>query len=376
MSFRQPPMQKQQLIVQPPPTELEPKRIACRPLQDDDRRDPKMGATDGKQTGKKPAKQMLGGVTVWLGPPVESVEPSWMDQEYAEASDDSFSRMSIGSKIHHYPLENGRTYHAYRDGQYWAPNDRPAQELEGISHHAFLRTLNDRILLAPIHNPRRALDIGCGTGTWALDFAEAYPSTEIKGIDLSPIQPKNKPPNLSFEIDDCCSDWVYEKESFDYIHIRQMYGSVADWPKLYKECYDHLAPGGYIEQAELNPVPKSDDGSIRPGDPFDVCGKLAISAGNAFGKSLTIEETMEDDIRKAGFTDVVRRKFKWPIGAWSNDQRLKELGRWIHIIWIRGLEGWTLRFFTKHMGVRYLWPKDVPGRERLGIPKLTGTVDL
>ncbi|KAL9030439.1 MAG: hypothetical protein Q9196_001444 [Gyalolechia fulgens] len=278
-------MQKQQLIVQPPPTELEPKRIACRPLQDDDRRG---------------------------------------------------------------------------DGQYWAPNDRPAQELEGISHHAFLRTLNDRILLAPIHNPRRALDIGCGTGTWALDFAEAYPSTEIKGIDLSPIQPKNKPPNLSFEIDDCCSDWVYEKESFDYIHIRQI----------------HLAPGGYIEQAELNPVPKSDDGSIRPGDPFDVCGKLAISAGNAFGKSLTIEETMEDDIRKAGFTDVVRRKFKWPIGAWSNDQRLKELGRWIHIIWIRGLEGWTLRFFTKHMGVRYLWPKDVPGRERLGIPKLTGTVDL
>ncbi|KAL8943193.1 MAG: hypothetical protein Q9216_001247 [Gyalolechia sp. 2 TL-2023] len=112
----------------------------------------------------------------------------------------------------------------------------------------------------------------------------------------------------------------------------------------------HLAPGGYIEQAELNPVPKSDDGSICPGDPFDTCGKLAISAGDAFGKSLLIEKTMEDDIRKAGFTDVERRKFKWPIGPWSNDQWLKELGTWNLIIWMRGLEGWTMRFFTMHMG--------------------------
>ncbi|KAI4182858.1 MAG: hypothetical protein L6R41_005738 [Letrouitia leprolyta] len=260
-----------------------------------------------------------------------------IDEGYAEASDDTFSRMSIASKIYQYPLENGRTYHAYRDGQYWAPNDGPAQESEKISHHAWLLTLNDKILLAPIRKPRRALDIGCGTGTWALDFAEANPNTEIKGIDLSPIQPKIWPPNLSFEIDDCCSDWVYEKESFDYIHIRHI----------------HLAPGGYIEQAELNPAPKSDDGSICPGDAFDTCGKLAVSAGDAFGKSLMIEETMEDDIRKAGFTDVVRRQFKWPIGAWSNDPRLKELGHWNLLMWIKGLEGWTMRFFTKHMGVRF-----------------------
>lgn len=82
----------------------------------------------------------------------------------------------------------------------------------------------------PIHFLGNCLTLGS-------DFAEAYPNTEITGTDLSPIQPNNKPPNLSFEIDDCCSDWVYEKK-YDYIHIRQMYGSVADWPKLYKECYE------------------------------------------------------------------------------------------------------------------------------------------
>lgn len=39
---------------------------------------------------------------------------------------------------------------------------------EVYSHHAFLLTLNDRLLLAPIHNPKRALDIGCGVGTWTM----------------------------------------------------------------------------------------------------------------------------------------------------------------------------------------------------------------
>ncbi|KAI4221086.1 MAG: hypothetical protein L6R36_007142 [Xanthoria steineri] len=272
------------------------------------------------------------------------------DDDYADGSDDSVSNLSIASTIYQYRLENGRRYHAYRDGQYWAPNDQQARSSEMVSHHAFLITLNDRLLLAPIHKPRRALDVGCGIGTWTLDFAEAYPNTAVVGTDLSPIQPDTIPPNLHFEIDDCCSDWVYPRDHFDYIHVRQLYGSVADWPKFYRECYDHLAPGGYIEQAEVNPAPKSDDGSIARGDPFDECGKLAVRAGNAFGKSLMVEEFMHDEIVRAGFTDVVRVRFKWPIGGWSNDPRLKELGKWVLVHWNEGLEGWVLRFFTKHMG--------------------------
>ncbi|KAL8798879.1 MAG: hypothetical protein Q9182_006309 [Xanthomendoza sp. 2 TL-2023] len=116
---------------------------------------------------------------------------------------------------------------------------------------------------------------------------------------------------------------------------------------------NHLAPGGYIEQAEINPVAKSDDGSVTPGDLYDQCGKLAIAAGNAFGKSLMIEESMQDDIASAGFIDVVKEKYKWPVGAWSNDPRLKELGRWNLIHWNQGMEGWTMRFCTKHLGWTY-----------------------
>lgn len=66
------------------------------------------------------------------------------------------------------------------------------------------------------------------------------------GVDISPIQPEFVPPNCRFELDDCCSPWTYPTNYFDLIHVRCMFGSVADWPQLYREIYDHLEPGGYV----------------------------------------------------------------------------------------------------------------------------------
>lgn len=74
------------------------------------------------------------------------------------------------------------------------------------------------------------------TGLWALAFADAFPCAEVIGTDLSPIQPTAVPPNLRFEVDDCTRPWTFAPDSFDYIHIRCLSGSVADWPAFYAEC--------------------------------------------------------------------------------------------------------------------------------------------
>jgi hypothetical protein len=59
----------------------------------------------------------------------------------------------------------------------------------------------------------------------------------VTGFDLSPTQPSWVNPNVRFEINDACSDdWAYTKNSFDFIHIRGLYGSVADWPKFYEQA--------------------------------------------------------------------------------------------------------------------------------------------
>jgi hypothetical protein len=50
------------------------------------------------------------------------------------------------------------------------------------------------------------------------------------------------PPNLRFEVDDCTEPWLFRKEQFDFIHVRSLFGSVADWPAFYKEVYECATP--------------------------------------------------------------------------------------------------------------------------------------
>ncbi|OLN81083.1 hypothetical protein CCHL11_09381 [Colletotrichum chlorophyti] len=95
-----------------------------------------------------------------------------------EATDDSASELgesvassstSISSSIQDYRVENGRTYHKYKDGN--------------LQHNLFLLTWDNTLGLAPPNKPnsmvKRVLDVGTGTGIWAMDFAEDHPDAEV-----------------------------------------------------------------------------------------------------------------------------------------------------------------------------------------------------
>ena len=58
-----------------------------------------------------------------------------------------------------------------------------------LKHHVMMLLCNGYLHLAPLVNPKRILDIGTGTGIWAIEMGEQYPEAEVKGIDLSPVQP-------------------------------------------------------------------------------------------------------------------------------------------------------------------------------------------
>lgn len=125
-------------------------------------------------------------------------------------------------------------------------------------------TLRDKLFLAPVTDPKRILDIGTGTGIWATDIADKFFDAEVIGTDLSPVQPGMQPDNCRFEIDDCMSEWVYPENHFDFIHIRGLFGSISDWPQLYQRCYEHMEPGGWLEQVEWSIQNRSADGSLSP----------------------------------------------------------------------------------------------------------------
>ena len=56
-------------------------------------------------------------------------------------------------------------------------------------------------------------------------------------------------------------------------------------------------------------------------------------------------------IEEAGFVNIVERRYKWPLGEWPVDQKLKDIGRWNLQHWLEGLDAWTLRLLTQYCGV-------------------------
>jgi trans-aconitate methyltransferase len=183
-------------------------------------------------------------------------------------------------------------------------------------------------------------------------MADKFPHAEVIGTDLSPHQPTQQPPNLTFEVDDCTSEWVCPPNHFDFIHIRGLLGSIADWPALYSSIFTHLAPGGYLEQIEPSVIVRSRDGSpLAPETVLGTWTSQAIGVGKATGKTFEISEKMASLVKEAGFVDVVEKRFQWPIGSWSSDARLKEIGRWNLLNHEEDMEGWILALCTRVLGV-------------------------
>lgn len=80
--------------------------------------------------------------------------------------------------------------------------------LADLQHHLCLLTFDNKLGLCPPNLPdsnvKRVLDLGTGTGIWAIDFGDEHPEAEVSsmdlrrsqtngaqvvGVDLSPSQP-------------------------------------------------------------------------------------------------------------------------------------------------------------------------------------------
>ena len=173
------------------------------------------------------------------------------------------------------------------------------------------------------------------------DFADDFPDTEVIGTDISLIQPSWVPPNLKLyvtdpvatksnapeanrffprsEIEDCTQEWTFPDNSFDYVHMRWLNGSIDDWAKLFKEAYRCCKPGGYIESFEGAPYMESDDGTVKDTDALGQWGKVFVEGGRRFGRSFTTvpDGTQRKAIQEAGFVDNEEKDLKVRILAFS-----------------------------------------------------------
>ncbi|KAK0381563.1 TAM domain methyltransferase [Colletotrichum limetticola] len=267
------------------------------------------------------------------------------------------STTSLSASILEYRVENGRTYHRYKDGKYVMPNDETEWERLDFQHEITVYTLDGRLGVAPPNDVGskvgRVLDLGCGTGSWAMDFGDLHPESEVYGVDLTPVRADFVPPNVKFEVDDLEEDWTYT-QPFDYIHSRFMSAAIDDWDKYIKQCYDNLAPGGYLELHEAELMAKSDDGLLPEDAAVIKWVKLLNEASERTGRVFVSAPPMKTKMLEAGFVDVELRMYKWPHNSWPKDERYKKLGAWTLENFGSALEATCMAAFTRVLG----WTRD------------------
>ncbi|KAF8457734.1 hypothetical protein BGX38DRAFT_1086063, partial [Terfezia claveryi] len=162
------------------------------------------------------------------------------------------------------------------------------------------------------------------------------------------------PRNVIFEIVDCELIWPWT-EKFDFIHTRCLAGCMEDWPKLYAQAFNNLKPGGWIELQEYSTQVRHPDPNVSPRSSGSIIAKWEALFNEASMKSgrppgSVVTESIQRELLRAGFVDVRQEVLMLPLGMWHPQREMKELGSYGLLNMLDGVEGFTLRLFTKYLG--------------------------
>ncbi|KAF5521498.1 Secondary metabolism regulator LAE1 [Colletotrichum aenigma] len=276
------------------------------------------------------------------------------------------STASLSSSVREFRTIKGRTYQTSNTIDYWAPNDDKQLETFDVVHHFTLMLMDDRLFYAPVPVEKgdlKVLDVGTGSGLWALDLADEFPAIEVIGTDISAVQPSWVPPNCIFQIDDAQLDWTFKRDHFDAIHARNLYGGIDNWQRFYDQAFTHLKPGGWFESMEFDILAGSENPEVEndPNHIFKKWAGLFWDAGDIIGRSFrqaqykgpNEEIMMVECMKEAGFVDIVHKKWKVPIGGWAKDPFLKQVGHYAGLFMDQSLDGWALQPIGEILGWTY-----------------------
>ena len=215
-------------------------------------------------------------------------------------------------------------------------------------------TLNGNLYVSPIEpDIKHCLDVGTGTGIWAIEFAEEHPNTQVTGTDLSPIQPTFVPPNCSFMIDNCEAEWVFDKK-FDFIHARMLVLGMHDWPNFFRQCWENITPGGWVEVQEVQFPLRCDDDSAGANSALLNWSTFIQSACRKAGIESTSSLHFVKQMQDQGFINIKEESAQWAIGPWPKGKVQKAIGRYTLENILSGLQGISMALLTRHLG----WSKD------------------
>ncbi|KAF9577618.1 hypothetical protein BGW38_007070 [Lunasporangiospora selenospora] len=169
-------------------------------------------------------------------------------------------------------------------------------------------------LIAPFGKPfRKAIDINCASGEWAMDIAIKYPRTIVYALDPfldMPSLPPRVPENLKFKMRD-----VKDQEGeFDLVHQRlgAFRTQIQEWTPHFAELGRLTRPGGWIQLAESNGM------VVRAGVESLKVNRWVEKAAMSTGLNpMQMVEALMPTILGAGLINVECYEYGIPIGEWA-----------------------------------------------------------
>ncbi|KAF7518594.1 hypothetical protein G7054_g13409 [Neopestalotiopsis clavispora] len=246
------------------------------------------------------------------------------DNDSSLGDERPYSTLSATSSIFDFVEEHGRTYHKYKEGKYWMPNDEAEQ---GPRHRHRNRDMGIRVCPEATENPQ----------------------SDVLGTDVSPIQPYFVPTNCRFEVDDVEDEWVYSYK-FDYVHARHMVGSIKNFPALFSMVYENLNPGGWVEFQDYYVKLQAIDDSLN-GTALQRWNNMLNEALSFTGRSGMNSAKYKRQMEEAGFQDVTEHRFSVPGNPWAKGREKKSLGLWQMQNILDGLHGISMVLLTKFLNM-------------------------
>ncbi|KII93159.1 hypothetical protein PLICRDRAFT_99692 [Plicaturopsis crispa FD-325 SS-3] len=161
-----------------------------------------------------------------------------------------------------FALKHGARHHAFdsEKAPYPMSYDRHVLELQNLDRAVF-QYLKGSVSFVDFKDgvPERSLDLGCGSGAWAIDAAKEWPDCHFVGIDLVNVQlptymlPESIAKRISWVHGNFLTTKLpFDDDEFDHVHIASIARGVPEnkWNVLFDEVNRVLRPGGIVEVHE------------------------------------------------------------------------------------------------------------------------------
>ncbi|EMC98959.1 hypothetical protein BAUCODRAFT_84912 [Baudoinia panamericana UAMH 10762] len=281
----------------------------------------------------------------------------------SEQSQPSTSRAAQPTILHQQRIaRNGRMYYSQWYRTYPFPCDDTEQHRLDVMHRAWFEAMGQRLHLATLRDsPMRILDVGYGTGIWALDMAETYPNAEIVAIDIGEDHPVLRGfDNVDFRpnVDFTTNDWGVETASFDFIHCAMLCGSVPDWRRFVERISSLLKPGGQAEFVELDWTPRCDEQSLPPGSPVSRWWQAMQDASIVNTKPITYPDDLEAFLEEArcpaSSHHTIEVNTSENYREYHEDEQRNVVARWFKLFMFdtnfQSFTGMSMGLLTTHLG--------------------------